>query len=216
MQALSFLSTSGNMLMIFYLSIDRYIYIAHALRYQDLVTTQRTAILLCITWTWIFITIPAMFFFANHLTVDMPCKYFIFLDDWVQDYYLLPQFMLIVSLTIGFHLAIARIARKQARAIADSQQPYDTMATAINKSTKKISRTLGMVLGVYLLSIVPQFTVASVPQTQDNSLLLEKFTVCLYWANTWANPLIYAWRLKDFRIAFKKLLTGTGSFNEVP
>ena len=33
-----------------------------------------------------------------------------------------------------------------------------------------------------------------------------QLTVLFYWANTWLNPLIYAWKSQDFRKAFRKLL----------
>ena len=199
-----------------YLSVDRYIYIANPLRYHDLVTQRRVAIILTLSWIACLLSLPPVVFFGNHLQVGMPCKFLIFLDGWAKNLILAPSFVLLFSLTIGFHLAIANIAHRQARQIQAQQQPYDTSAVAINQSTKKISRTLGAVLGVYIFSVIPQVVLSSIISKNPNLLPIEKFTNLLFWANTWVNPLIYAWRLKDFKIAFKKIFTGTGSFNEVP
>ena len=87
---------------------------------------------------------------------------------------------------------------------------------AINQSTIKISRMLGLVLGAYVFSTMPQLIMACITFKTITLESVERYTVALYWANTWVNPLIYTWRLKEFRIAFKKIFTGNGSFNEVP
>ena len=130
--------------------------------------------------------------------------------------YIAPQAYIIVVLTIGFNVAIAKIAHKQARQIAAEQQPYNTLNVAISHSTRKISRTLGLVLGTYLFcTIMPQTIMAAIEANILHLETYERYMVALRWSDAWVNPLIYAWRFKDFRIAFQKIFTGAGSFNEV-
>ena len=72
-------------------------------------------------------------------------------------------------------------------------------------------------LNVLIVYILCHLAYVAVPISKIYHQESVKLVALFVWRmNRWVNPLIYAWRLKDFRIAFKKVLTGTGSFNEVP
>ena len=38
------------------------------------------------------------------------------------------------------------------------------------------------------------------------TLILARILNCVWWINSFANPLIYAWRQREFRRAFNKML----------
>ena len=202
------MSTAGNMFSILVISIDRYIYIAHSLRYHAIVTRTRVIISLTVVWAYICLCTPIMFL-NNQLRTGTPCKYGLFLESTLYKYFINPQFFIIILLTIGFYVAIAKIAYKQSRAIAALNQPYDTIEASAMRDSWRIIKMLGTVLGVYLLSILPQYSMTIVLRSYGASLTLlkiEKITVLIYYANSWVNPLIYVWKLKDFKTVLRKLL----------
>ena len=205
------------MFSILFISIDRYIYIGFPLRYHTLVRRTRVFVLLSITWFYFLFIIPPLVFFNNHLKVGMTCKYGLFLRASLYKYYLTPQFFIMILMTIGFYLAIARIAHKQSRAVAALNQPYQSIAASTNRKSWRIIKMLGTVLGVYLLSLIPQYLMTVILQSYGTSLTLlrlESVTVLIYWANSWVNPFIYVWKLKDFKSVFGKLWRGSEDIAE--
>ena len=130
-------------------------------------------------------------------------------------YYLLgPQFLLLLVLTVGFYVSIAKIAYKQHQRVQALEHPLSSVEALKSLKSKKVTKTLGTLLGVYLVSIVPQFFLSLALYTQPTRLFLvmEKFTVVLFWSNIWVNPIIYALRMKEFRTPLKKLLKCGGQF----
>ena len=205
---------AGNMLSILFISVDRYIYIAYALRYHAIVTNTRIGILLATTWIYLVFAVPIMFWFSQHLELGVPCKWQLFLDENLVMFIIFPQSLCAILSTIGFYLAIARIAYKQSKAIAALNQPFDTIEASINKKSWKFIKLLGTILGVYLVSILPQYIMNFLLHGSRRDILtikLEKITTILFWSNIWVNPIIYVWRLEDFRKVLQKLVNRYGN-----
>ena len=123
-------------------------------------------------------------------------------------YLLGPQFLLTLVLTVGFYVSIAKIAYEQHQRVQALEHPLSSVEALKSHKSKKVTKNLGTLLGVYLVSILPQFFISLALQTQPTRLfwVVEKFTVVLFWSNTWVNPIIYALRMKEFRTPLKKLL----------
>ena len=205
---MSIVSTSGNLLSILYISVDRYIYIAYPLRYDTLITQTKTFIVLAITWAYFIFAIPLIMAFTHHLEVGITCKYVLFLHPIVYYCFFTPELLILIVLTIGFYIAIARIAHKQSNAIAASTVPVTSVGTLASQKSKKIAKMLGAILGVYLLTIMPQYIMTLLIGSKKSEFFLkmEKVTVLIYWANTWVNPIIYVLKVKEFQSPLKKLL----------
>ena len=219
---LSILSGSMNVYSVLGIAVDRYIFIAHPLHYTLLVTSKRTFMAVCLTWFITVVEMAVAFAVGQHLEMGMTCKFSVFLSRMVYNNLMMPQLFTVAIVTVGFYIAIARIAHKQGKAIAALNQPYDTYAATANRQQKRIAKMMITVLGTYFGCWIPQSIASVLLNTYPSSMffvVLEKITELMFWINTWANPIIYAWKSKDFRTAFRKLLNlpsnnvGVASFN---
>ena len=206
---ISALSNAINVYSVLGIAVDRYIFIAHPLHYTLLVTTKRTFIFVGITWFLMSVQMALMFGLGQELQMGMTCKFSVFLSNIVYNNILLPHLLIVSMITLGFYMAIARIAHKQGMAIAALNQPYDTFEASANRQQKRIAKMMITVLGTYFGCWIPQSIASVLLNTYPSSMffvVLEKITELIFWINTWANPIIYAWKSKDFRAAFRKLL----------
>ncbi len=91
------------------------------------------------------------------------------------------------------------------------QSQYSRQTTSSRRKQhkeNKITRMLGLVLGVYLCAYIPSAITASIlnGQVSSTAFMIDKTVALFWWSNSWANPLIYAWKNIEFRRAFKRLL----------
>lgn len=208
-KTLNLICTGGNYWGILWLAVDRYLYIAHPLKYPYYVTRNRTFSLIGLSWANIIVQSCLVFGLGNQMADHyVPCKFIFILKPNVYKLCLLPQFITLLPLTIGFHIAIARIAHRQSRAIAAMNYPYDTLEASSNRSQRKIAKMMSTVLGAYLLTTLPEFVASLVMRMTPSvtTLTVEMITSLIYWMNSWLNPIIYAWKSDTFRTAFRKIL----------
>ena len=208
-KSLSLLSTSNSVLNIMWIAIDRYVYIAHPLHYPLWVTSTKTFIVIGFTWFLTAAEIGVVVMAGQNLKIGMTCKFAVFLSNFVYNSIIMPQIFLYSLITVGFYTAICRIANKQHKAIASLNHPCNVYETSNSHQQKKVSKMMILVLGTFFACYTPQVVSSFLLKLYKRSvftLQLEKATVLIYWANTWLNPVIYAWKCKDFRVAFRKLL----------
>ena len=205
---LSLLSTANNVLSILWIAVDRYIFIARPLHYCLIVTSTRTFLVIGFTWLITTIEVAVVFAVGQSLKMGMTCKYSIFLTKMVYNNIILPQLLVLFPVTVSFYIAIGCIAYKQGKKIAALNKPYDTYEATTNRQQKRIAKMMIMVLGTYSICLIPQNIASILQRVYPDSMLilvLEKITVFIFWTDTWINPIIYAWKSKDFRLAFRKL-----------
>ncbi|GAB1604395.1 tyramine receptor 1 [Argonauta hians] len=114
------------------------------------------------------------------------------------------------------YAAILRIAKIQANAIKKSiprhsytggngQDKYESTA-----SDRKAVRTLGIIMGVFIVSWLPFFLMYIImpfcSECEISPMAISVIT-WLGYVNSCMNPVIYAFMNRDFRVSFKKLLT---------
>ena len=202
-------SIFNNICSILWIAVDRYIFIAHGLRYPVFVTPTRTFLVISFTWLYSMTESSLLIGLSKGPTTPTACKYSLFLSKMVYNNILIPRIVVLALLTVGFYTAISCIAYKQGKKIASLKQPYDTYEATTNRQQKRIAKMMIMVLGTYFMCYIPQIVISMLENIYTDSmviLVLEKITVVIYWTNTWINAMIYAWKSEDFRVAFRKLL----------
>ena len=219
---LSLVSIFNNVCSILSIAVDRYIFIAHGLRYLVLVTPTRTFLAIGFTWLYIITETSLLIGLSKGPMTPTACNYFLFLSKMVYNNISIPRFVVLSLITVGFYIAISCIAYKQGKKIAALKQPYDTYEATTNRQQKRIAKMMIMILGTYFICYIPQIVISILERVYTDSmaiLVLEKISSLVFWTNTWINPMIYAWKSKDFRVAFRKLLglkANTGAPIDIP
>ena len=207
--ALGLVSTANNICSILFIAVDRYIFIAHGLRCLVLVTPTRTFLVIGFSWLYTMIEMSVLVGLGEGPTTPTTCKYSLFLSKMVYNNIFMPRFAILTLITAGFYTAISCIAYKQGKKIAALNQPYNTYEATTNRQQKRIAKMMIMILGTFFICYIPLLVTLVLQRVYTDSmvlLVLEKIAAVIFWTNTWINPIIYAWKSEDFRVAFRKIL----------
>lgn len=182
-------------------SVDRYIAVKHALRYNALVTSRRCFHVLGIIWA------------SSLLLASLQ---FIPIAQHVAEYYWLVSLLIVFALPflliIFCYLHIFTESRRQIRLIA-TERSVHRRASQIQH--KRAAVTFAVIIGVLFLCVLPilLFSVTyALLESQDDEHLEDKFEKWFKWAlllthiNSVVNPWIYCVRKKEFRDSFRKTL----------
>ncbi|XP_060769224.1 trace amine-associated receptor 8-like [Neoarius graeffei] len=109
--------------------------------------------------------------------------------------------------TVIFHAA-----QRQARAIQSTNAQMKTAEgkASVSKSEKKVTKTLAIIMGVFLTSWLPFFTCNCLDPFIGYSVPLILFDLFLWvgYFNSMCNPIIYAFFYSWFKQAFRVILSG--------
>ncbi|XP_060769275.1 trace amine-associated receptor 1-like [Neoarius graeffei] len=107
---------------------------------------------------------------------------------------------------------IFRTAQRQARAIQSTNAQMKTAKekASVSKSEKKATKTLALIMGVFLTSWVPFFICNCLDLFTGHSIPPVLFDLFLWvgYFNSMCNPIVYAFFYSWFRHAFRVILSG--------
>ena len=189
-------STAATIFNLCCVSIDRFIAIRFPFRYQDIITKKSCYAVIIMVWLIslrfplpvIFADVEKLWPFLTVLMVDIP-----------------------IALVTMCYLWIYKAARKQATAIKRVNQPGGEPAVAMENY--KAIKTIGFVLGVFLVSWMPSFVVSVVHHSaagSDSCMNDKLYTVVWPWIEAIAltssaiNPWVYCFRNRGFRQALRR------------
>ncbi|XP_028971364.2 trace amine-associated receptor 8a-like [Esox lucius] len=198
-------SSVGNLVLI---SIDRYVAVCDPLMYHMKITTKRTMCSVSVTW-FCCITYNAVLIKLS-INEQVPRKcfeecFFVQVDYWLG----LTDFLITMitpsSTIITLYLKIFLVAKLQARKVC-SKGPAtvsDVKTVQADKSERKATKTLGIVVFNYLLCWNP-FMYLFLNFSKDN---LSSYTISfLSLVNSFINPIIYAFYYPWFKVTAKSIL----------
>ena len=83
------------------------------------------------------------------------------------------------------------------------------MANLNEHFQKGVTKMSCLVQAIYIVSFLPQVCLLPfIRSTAPDAIYhVREVTTWIVFTNSWINPLIYTWRNKQFREAFKKILT---------
>ncbi|XP_077667879.1 trace amine-associated receptor 4-like [Eretmochelys imbricata] len=206
-----------------FISVDRYYAVCDPLYYVTKITIPMIVLFLLISWS-----VPFLFAFGlvfSELNIEgievyvasIDCSGFctlIFNKLWGVLASLI-TFFFPGTVMVGIYVHIFTVARKHARQIAKIPSAIICVSATTNKISakkeNKATKTLSLVMGVFLFCWLPFFilTIAdpfinfSTPEDLYNSFLW------LGYFNSTCNPIIYGLFYSWFRKAFKMIVTGT-------
>ena len=200
-ESINSVATLTNILYIFIIGVDRYIYILHPFKYERLVNGKTTAIAAACVWLNCIVVSCVLVPVFSSLKMGMACR-IVFIAQKVKMVYYIQMIFCVVAV-IGIYLRIAVEAWRHSRRILQQGMPNNDSVTY----GLKIAKMTAWVLGGYLLSVTPVLILqGSMDQIGNTYHVLERVSVIFWWNNCWINPVIYAWKDKDFRRSFRKLL----------
>ncbi|XP_026781645.3 trace amine-associated receptor 4-like [Pangasianodon hypophthalmus] len=199
-------------------SIDRYMAITDPLGYKMKVTNGNAAVCIAIVWIFSFMfSFGIVFSKINVAGLDeqmlKTCVgncVLIFNKEWGVIAPLL-NFYIPGAVMTCLYLKIFHVARKQARLISDRTAALtsgETKKQVSDQRERKAAKTLGIVMGVFLLCWLPFFLTTVIDPFLNFSTPLDVFDALIWFGyfNSMFNPLIYGFFYPRFQKAFKIII----------
>ncbi|XP_071394400.1 trace amine-associated receptor 13c-like [Centroberyx affinis] len=208
-QFVSFILTSasvGNMVLI---SVDRYTAICYPLRYSSMITNSRVKI--CVSLCWMCSIFFNCLILKDHLSQPdvfhscyKECVVFMTYVSAAVD--LILTFICPVTVIVFLYMRVFVVAVSQARVMRSqiAAVKRSTVTGFVKKSEIRAARTLGIVLLVFLLCLLPYYCPSITGQ--DTSTTASSAAIWLFYFNSCVNPLIYALFYPWFRYAIKLII----------
>nr|XP_043905443.1 trace amine-associated receptor 4-like [Solea senegalensis] len=189
------------------ISVDRYYAVCQPLRYRTRITVRVIGIMILVSWT--IATLNAVIFTSQAPDKGLKIKKCITFQRKTQSTMVvgvLFAFFIPAIVMSSIYLKILMVAQKQARSI----QSMAKSGATVSKTEKKATKTLSIVMGIFLLSWTPFFLSIGFNPLSNyaipvNAILSFKW---LGWSNSMLNPFVYAFFYSWFRSAFRMIITG--------
>ncbi|XP_014663657.1 PREDICTED: octopamine receptor beta-2R-like [Priapulus caudatus] len=210
------LASIGSMMMI---SCDMYIMIIHPLKYYQLMTERRAKLMVGYWWVSIIVIQTLIIFVGSE---PDPSKQ-PFPKCSIPAHFNFSTIMFLVSfcfscLVIMLYIygQIFAVARKQTLVtqsrITSGQElsAHEQQQAAVLKTQIKVAVTMFAVVGTYFIAWFPYLAIAIVtkykPELYYPNLKIQYVFAFLGFMNSFVNPILYSFRLKPVRKAFRKTL----------
>ncbi|XP_029109924.1 trace amine-associated receptor 1-like [Scleropages formosus] len=199
------------------LFFDRYYAVCQPLRYHSKITNYVTMTMILTCWSLSALLGFGMIFsdlntwataeiYTENFLCEGGCT--VLQSRMSSTFYSVVFFFLPALLIIVLYLKIIFIARKQSSSIQKrvcANVNLENSKTSLNKTEPKATKTLGIVVGVYLACWGPWFVCnLNDPVIAFSSPVLTEIVMWLGYLNSAINPVIYAFSFTWFRKPFKR------------
>ncbi|XP_046904247.1 adenosine A2a receptor a [Hypomesus transpacificus] len=211
--------TQSSIFSLLAIAIDRYIAIKIPLRYNSLVTGQRAKGIIAICWVLSIIIglTPMMGWnkFTENLNSTCPPGLMkcLFEEVVVMEYMVYFNFLACVLvpllLMLAIYLVIFMAARRQLKLIELKAAHGEKSRSTLQKEVQA-AKSLAIIVGLFAICWLPLhlincFTLFC-PQCAHAPLWTLYVAIILSHANSVVNPFIYAYRIREFRHTFRKII----------
>ncbi|XP_070771095.1 trace amine-associated receptor 4-like [Enoplosus armatus] len=197
----------GNMVLI---SVDRYVAICDPLHYSTKVTEKTVTI--CVLMCWICSVFYGIFLLYDNL--KQPGRYNSCVGECVVNIAgavdVVVTFIIPIIVIIVLYMSVFLVAVSQARAIKSHIATVSlkrSKSVKVHKSELKASRTLGVLLVVFLMCYSPYYCVSLTGHDILIGSSTEAFMIFLMYLNSCLNPVIYALFYPWFKKATRLIVT---------
>ncbi|XP_058470118.1 trace amine-associated receptor 4-like [Solea solea] len=188
------------------ISVDRYYAVCHPLTYRVKINSRIVWIMILVSWTVSVLIGVGLGLSQNQNQSNNRCtlspnkKKSSFIMGAIFTFFI-PTLMM-----SSIYLKILMVAQKQARSIQKTTKSGST----VSKVERKATKTLAIVMGVFLMSWTPYFLCINLNPVSNYTIplhVLQAFKL-LGWSNSMLNPCVYAFFYSWFRSAFRMIITG--------
>lgn len=205
-QYIDILCSTASIVNLCIISVDRHLAINSPLTYHSRMTARRAKA--SIAFAWLFAFFCASLSIVTVIKAIMPTAGRIY-----QIFIALTAFFLPLLILIVMYGKICRVAIGQVRDIRTAhsgiQHGIQREHSVTFRRELKITKTLGIVVGAFVLCWGPFFSlvvVYAVCQTCPDNRDWAEISKWLHYSNSTINPLIYMLFTRSFRSAFRRLL----------
>nr|XP_043904399.1 trace amine-associated receptor 4-like [Solea senegalensis] len=190
-----------------FISVDRYYAVCQPLRYRTRITVRVVGIMILVSWT--IATLNAVIFTSQAPDKGLKIKKCVLFQHKAQSTMIGTSFFAFgfpAIIMSSIYLKILTVAQKQARSI----QSMAKSGATVSKTERKATKTLAIVMGIFLLSWTPFFLSISFNPLSNYAIpvnVIQSFK-WFGWSNSMLNPFVYAFFYSWFRSAFKMIITG--------
>ena len=195
----------GSSVSLLLLSIERLLVIAYPFTQHRWLTKSKLACALTAGWIYVLANgIPPLLGWNRYTSNQTHCDgYKIHTREY--QYVINGQYFVILICNIVLYALVMRIAVKSAR----SMQLREGRITR-ERSTKDFQKLkmMAIVLGLFIICWCPQFVVSSISAfyRNDSITMARRYSLILGVVNSSLNWLVYGFRNRDFRTAFKEII----------
>ncbi|XP_004483703.1 trace amine-associated receptor 1 [Dasypus novemcinctus] len=215
--------SSASILHLSFISIDRYCAVCDPLRYKARISVLVIFVMIFISWS-----VPALFAFGmiflelnlkgaeemyyKHVHCLGGCSVFFSKTSGVLAF--MTSFYVPGSIMLCIYFRIYLIAQGQARSIRDANQNpqigLEEKSGISGSKERKAAKTLGIVMGVFLVCWCPFFICTVLDPFLDYTIspALSDALIWFGYLNSTFNPMVYAFFYPWFRRALKLILFG--------
>ncbi|XP_078029689.1 trace amine-associated receptor 1-like [Epinephelus lanceolatus] len=190
------------------ISIDRYYAVCQPLAYKTKINDKVIGIMILVSWgVAALIGIGIMVAGFNQGKCEESCLIDALISTTLACIF---SFYIPVIIMLCIYLKIFLVAQRQANTIQSTTCQSTRSGTAVSKMERKATKTLAIVLGVFLLCWSPYFfCIIFQPLTYDVTPIAVIETLnWLTLSNSMLNPFIYAFFYSWFRSAFRMIISG--------
>uniref|UniRef100_A0A8C5I845 G-protein coupled receptors family 1 profile domain-containing protein n=1 Tax=Gouania willdenowi TaxID=441366 RepID=A0A8C5I845_GOUWI len=211
---LDYIFTAASIGTMVLISVDRYVAVCYPLHYPIKVTQYRVQVCVFLCWT-ISVFFHCMLLMDNiqqpglYNTCVGECVVIIDFFGGIAD--VVCSFIAPVTVIVVLYVRIFVVAVSQARAMRSQVKGAIgqgfVQRVAAKKSEMKAAKALGVVVLVFLMCVCPYFCVTLESGDAVISASAAAFVMCLFYVNSFLNPLIYAFFYPWFRNCMKCIVT---------
>ncbi|XP_062400069.1 adenosine A2a receptor a [Sardina pilchardus] len=219
--------TQSSIFSLLAIAIDRYIAIKMPLRYNGLVTGQRAKGIIAVCWVLSVVIGLTPMLGWHKVTPEMPTSisnsssscpegmmHCLFEEVVVMDYMVYFNFfacvLLPLLLMLGIYLCIFMAARRQLKCIEQKAASCEHRSRSTLQREVQAAKSLAIIVGLFAvcwlpLHIINCFTLFC-PRCAHAPAPVMYIAILLSHANSVVNPFIYAYRIREFRHTFRRIV----------
>ncbi|XP_076611633.1 trace amine-associated receptor 1-like [Chaetodon auriga] len=200
--------STASILSLCCISIDRYYAVCQPLTYRSKINDHVIGIMILVSWAIsAIIGIGIMIASFNREKCGQSCLIDAVLSTTLACVF---AFYMPVIIMLSIYLKIFIVAQRQANSIQNTTCLSTKSGATVSKMERKATKTLAIVMGVFLLCWTPFFFCLTFLSLSKARVSLPVFET-LNWlslANSMLNPFIYAFFYSWFRSAFRMIISG--------
>ncbi|XP_066551850.1 adenosine receptor A2b [Amia ocellicauda] len=218
--------TQSSIFSLLAVAIDRYLAVKIPLRYKELVTGKRAREIIAILWILSFViglvpflgwNLKAKWCQENNSTSNGThhCQPHCYFESVVEMSYMVyfnffGCVLLPLLIMLGIYIKIFIVARKQLRQIELKSVNGESSRRLLQKEINA-AKSLSIIVGLFALCWLPVHILNCLTLFYKGELhrpdIVMYLAIILSHANSVVNPIIYAYRIQDFRNTFRKILS---------